>query len=286
MLAFSGGHVLASTRRGLFAIPLGFRLLIAVVALYLGTLIALAFVESVVLRLLLTAFEAGMVGGLCDSIAILMLFKRHAWIPKSGLIARNMEGFSQEVAATIETEMLSPEALHRHLSDGAGKRLREALLAKLGEGELGGKLGPRIAGALADKVGHPMFLAGFFGSLFEPGTPAALFADALDWEELAPKVREVLRERGAALIRPAALAEHIDEEQLESFVAGLIRALVPEGTVARLVKQQLHRLGPDGVADMMERRAGHHLDSIRVNGVVFGSIIGLILGSLRELGVG
>ncbi len=270
------------------SIPLGFRLLFLVIGLYLAVMLGRMLSEdSWWLRLLLTAFEAGMVGGLCDSIAIMMLFKRHAWIPKSGLIARNMESFSLEVAATVEHEMLSPESLRQHLSQGSGQRLKDKLLARLqGDPELEGRIKGAIAGFLAEKVGNPEFLKSFFKGMFPAEHPASMFVMALDWDELAPRVRGYLVQRGPELVALEGLLEKLDANHLDTWFSELVTMLIPPGTVQTLVAQELHRMGADGVAEMMERRAGRHLDHIRVNGVVFGSLIGLLLGSLREFGVG
>src|SRR6202045_305514 len=61
--------------------------------------------------------EAALVGGLCDYIALKMLFERKWYLPNSGVLPRNRERIIKGIGTTVENEWLTPEMIHRKLTE-------------------------------------------------------------------------------------------------------------------------------------------------------------------------
>src|SRR5271170_3662058 len=61
--------------------------------------------------------EAALVGGLCDYIALKMIFERRWYLPNSGVLPRNREKLIEGIAATIENEWLTPQMIGRKLHE-------------------------------------------------------------------------------------------------------------------------------------------------------------------------
>src|SRR6516225_1192766 len=55
--------------------------------------------------------EAALVGGLCDYIALKMIFERRWYLPNSGVLPRNREKLIDGIANTIETQWLTPKMI-------------------------------------------------------------------------------------------------------------------------------------------------------------------------------
>src|SRR5579884_3243671 len=68
-------------------------------------------------RLMLSIGEAALVGGLCDYIALKMIFERRWYLPNSGVLPRNRQKLVDGIAATIENEWLTPEMIGKRLSE-------------------------------------------------------------------------------------------------------------------------------------------------------------------------
>src|SRR5208282_3668315 len=61
--------------------------------------------------------EAALIGGLCDYIALKMIFERRWYLPNSGVLPRNRAKLIDGIAATIENEWLTPQMIGRKLSE-------------------------------------------------------------------------------------------------------------------------------------------------------------------------
>src|SRR5208282_2323568 len=61
--------------------------------------------------------EAALIGGLCDYIALKMIFERRWYLPNSGVMPRNRAKLIDGIAATIENEWLTPQMIGRKLSE-------------------------------------------------------------------------------------------------------------------------------------------------------------------------
>src|SRR6202043_1773013 len=55
--------------------------------------------------------EAALIGGLCDYIALKMIFEQRWYLPGSGVLPRNREKLIDGIASTIEKEWLTPQMI-------------------------------------------------------------------------------------------------------------------------------------------------------------------------------
>ena len=72
-------------------------------------------------ELIATISEAALIGGLCDYIALRMIFERKWYLPGSGVLPRNRVKLIDGIANTIEKEWLTPQMIGERLR--AGRRL-------------------------------------------------------------------------------------------------------------------------------------------------------------------
>ena len=85
---------------------------------YLVSLSALMFTHwKASSEMAVSMAEAALIGGLCDYIALKMIFERRWYLPNSGVLPRNRVKLIDGIAATIENEWLTPQMIGRKLSD-------------------------------------------------------------------------------------------------------------------------------------------------------------------------
>src|SRR5260370_31488418 len=60
--------------------------------------------------------EAALIGGLCDYIALQMIFERRLYLPNSRVLPRNRENLIEGIAATIEKQWLTPPMIGSKLN--------------------------------------------------------------------------------------------------------------------------------------------------------------------------
>src|SRR5271170_4280010 len=60
--------------------------------------------------------QAALIGGLCDYIALKMIFERRWYLPNSGVLPRNRQKLIDGIATTIESEWLTPQMIGERLS--------------------------------------------------------------------------------------------------------------------------------------------------------------------------
>jgi uncharacterized membrane-anchored protein YjiN (DUF445 family) len=85
---------------------------------YLVSLAALMFTHwRTSSEIAVSMAEAALIGGLCDYIALKMIFERRWYLPNSGVLPRNRAKLIDGIAATIENEWLTPQMIGRKLSD-------------------------------------------------------------------------------------------------------------------------------------------------------------------------
>jgi uncharacterized membrane-anchored protein YjiN (DUF445 family) len=61
--------------------------------------------------------QAALIGGLCDYIALKMIFERRWYLPNSGVLPRNRQKLIDGIATTIESEWLTPQMIGKRLSE-------------------------------------------------------------------------------------------------------------------------------------------------------------------------
>ncbi len=249
--------------------------------------------------------EAALVGGLCDYIALKMIFERRWYLPNSGVLPRNRQKLVDGIAATIENEWLTPEMI--------GKRLSEIdLVGRLGtfleEVRLSDLLGPagveRIMTRVIDYLESPerrerleTILRRALPTTFEriyslmnrlgaETLTARLVAnlrrrlpELRDDPELVRAIENAIHEFGAQLHDPASYAHQLARRLIDQIVRRAVES--SRGQISHMVRENLERLSDDQIRFQIESKTRTHLDWIRVNGGVFGAFFGLLFELAR-----
>ena len=251
------------------------------------------------------AGEASLVGGLCDYIALKMLFERKWYLPNSGVLPRNRERIIQGIGKTVENEWLTPEMIHRKLTEydlvtKIGRMLeqvslRDVDLAFVEEQTL--RLAdwlkrPEVVRRLAEELRRllevgPLFrmverlLIDFEGRLqgFARKLPDLVSKLGHDPEFLRYLEDEIHRV-GFKL----QTADSVERTQVLAWVEKLLNTAVgaSRGEISRLVVENLSRKTDDEIRVQIESRTRTHLEWIRVNGSLFGALFGLCAAFLRS----
>jgi uncharacterized membrane-anchored protein YjiN (DUF445 family) len=248
------------------------------------------------------AGEASLVGGLCDLIALNMIFESHWYLPNSGVLPRNREKLINGIAKTIEEKWLTPEMIEKKLHqlkplDRLGEHLKASSLKTLVRQEQ--------LERICRETAHYL----------EPDTVIRLF-EQLSWRVRPARVLDRVKlalvkafarrecERLREAIRNLPHDEHYiamvdsvvhdigtalgDEETvLRKTADHWMDALVSEvvvrsrGEIAQMVRENLNQLSNDAIREQIESRTRTHLDWIRVNGGVFGALLGCLFALLN-----
>ncbi|HTR63877.1 MAG TPA: DUF445 family protein, partial [Candidatus Binataceae bacterium] len=182
--------------------------------------------------------EAALIGGLCDYIALKMIFERRWYLPNSGVLPRNRQKLVDGIATTIENEWLTPQMI--------GARLSEMNLVS--------RLGTYLEEVkLQDVLGHRGV--------------ERLIARIIDYLE-SPEKREELE----AMLRKAlpttfariyGLMNRLGAETLTGRIAANLRRRLPEiqkdPELVRTVENAIHEFGtqlhdPDSYASQLAQR--------------------------------
>jgi uncharacterized membrane-anchored protein YjiN (DUF445 family) len=250
--------------------------------------------------------EAALVGGLCDYIALKMIFERRWYLPNSGVLPRNREKLIDGIANTIETQWLTPKMI--------GDKLHQLdLVRRLGrfleDGSLEDALRnpnlTRICERVAEYIDSPSFEFFIEDKLRAEATRPVRFARAIgliSYSELSRKIVSRLHQMIAELPHNAELIKtlgqrvrHLGQElqqrdsPLRDTAYRMMDLLVEHainssrGEIARTVRENLSRLSDDEIRVQIESRTRKQLDWIRVNGGLFGAILGAAFGTLNFL---
>jgi len=263
----------------------------------------LAPLNPALARIVRAAGEASLVGGLCDFIAINMLFEQHWYLPKSGVLPRNRERLIDGIAETIETQWLTPAMVGQKIHDlkpldRLGEYLQSASLRTVIQPaqlerictEAARQLEPEAAIDLIRRMTSGVSNAGLIDRI------RAAILSALISKECA-RLRELIRglphndemltaadeqihEIGARLRDPASTIRKTADHWMDALVREVV--IAARGEIARMVKENLSSLSVEEVKNQIERRTRTHLDWIRVNGAVFGAILGCLFAMLNS----
>jgi uncharacterized membrane-anchored protein YjiN (DUF445 family) len=249
--------------------------------------------------------EAALIGGLCDYIALKMIFERRWYLPNSGVLPRNRQKLVDAIATTIENEWLTPQMI--------GERLNEVnLVGRLGtfleEVKLSDILGQaglqRIMTHLIEYLESPEQVAQLEATLRKalPKTFGRIYAimNRLGAESLTARIVANLKKRlpelqkDPELIGTVESAIHEFGAQLHdshSYAYQLAHRLIGEivrravessrGQISHMVRENLARLSDEQIRLQIESKTRTHLDWIRVNGGVFGALFGLVFAMAR-----
>ena len=248
------------------------------------------------------AGEASLVGGLCDYIALNMIFERHWYLPNSGVLPRNRDKLINGIASTIEREWLTPSMIGQKLHD-----LRP--LDRLGDYLTTASLKTMIRPDQLERLCHeasqllePEALTAFVQSLsarMSPPGPLARVRLAVvnafirrECEHIRHTIRglphnERLLGTADSLIHD--LGDKLREEEsvlrktADHWMEALVREVVvrSSGEITRMVRENLDKLSNDAIRQQIETRTRTHLDWIRVNGGVFGALLGCVFALLN-----
>jgi uncharacterized membrane-anchored protein YjiN (DUF445 family) len=253
-------------------------------------------------QIIRAAGEASLVGGICDLIALRMIFEQHWYLPNSGVLQRNKQKFIDGIADQIEKRWLTPEMIGRKLHElkpieRLADHLRTASLKTLvREDQL-----ERICEETAHYL-EPETVVRFFEQLTSRVKPAR----ALDRlkialvkavarrecqhlrrklhhlphdDHLIAIVDSAIHDIGAALLEEDTVLRKTADHWMDAIVGEVV--LRSRGEIARMVRENLSRLRDEEIREQIESRTRTHLDWIRVNGGVFGALLGCLFALLN-----
>lgn len=248
--------------------------------------------------------EAALVGGLCDYIALKMIFERRWYLPNSGVLPRNRQKLIDGISSMIENQWLTPKMIE--------DKLRELDLVK--------RLGRYLEGVSLEAIIDRTHLAALCESLaryteseqliqfleerIEVSAPRSIrMANALGimtYHKVSERIGQELRglllglPNNADLImaleeRLHSLGDELQQRSSTAYEAAyrIVDTLVEhsiaasKGQIAQLVKENLMRLDDEEIRRQIESRTRTHLDWIRVNGGIFGALFGALFGLLN-----
>jgi len=251
------------------------------------------------------AGEASLIGGLCDYIALKMLFERKWYLPNSGVLPRNRVRIIQGIGATVENEWLTPDMIHRKLTEydlvtKIGRfleqlSLRDADLRFIEEQAL--RLAdwlkrPEVVSRLAEELRKLLevgpllrvverLLLNFEGRLqgFAEKLPDLVSQLSHD-PDFLQHVEDEVHRVGVKL----QTADSIERNHVLEWVEKLLNTAVgaSRGEITRLVVENLSRKTDEQIRVQIESKTRRHLEWIRVNGSLFGALFGLCAAFLRS----
>ncbi|HVB82722.1 MAG TPA: DUF445 family protein [Candidatus Binataceae bacterium] len=279
--------------------------LIASVLLYAAGWIVYANFNAHAGEVIRMAGEASLIGGLCDYIALKMLFERKWYLPNSGVLPRNRARIIQGIGNAVENEWLTPEMIHRKLTEydlvtKIGRlleqlSLRDADLTFVEEQAL--RLAewlkrPEVVDRMVEELRKLLefgpllrmverLLVNFEGKLrnFAQTLPELVSKFSHDPEFLQYLEDEIHRV-GVKL----QTADSIERNHVLEWMEKLINAAVgaSRGEITRLVVENLSRKTDEQIRVQIESKTRTHLEWIRVNGSLFGALFGLCAAFLRS----
>lgn len=243
--------------------------------------------------------EAAIVGGLCDWVALIMLFDRVRFLPGFGIIPRNHERIVKGIARAVGQEWLSDRAVAEQVERIDLAPVLRAGIERYGAREEVVKAVLRfLADRLATFVESETFHLQVTERVRVVGGRVGTVAHAigiLDYEEVAARVAQEVRatvEKAAE--SPEVVRRIVDEgnslgqrlvldpdwgEQIERAKREVAQAAAPviRERVSDAVIQRLGRFTPEELKEMLKAKAGPSLEWIRVNGAALGFIVGVVL---------
>jgi len=251
--------------------------------------------------------EAALIGGLCDYIALKMIFERRWYLPNSGVLPRNRAKLIDGIAATIENEWLTPQMIGRKLHDmdlvgRLGSYLQELKLHDvLGQAgleqilsnaieylespEKRDRLEAVLKRILPKTVTRIYAVMGRLGADSIGARIAANLRKRLPELQNDPELRDTLEsaihEFGSQLHDADSYANQLAQRLIDNLVRRTVES--SRGQITQMVRENLARLSDDQIRIQIESKTRTHLDWIRVNGGLFGAFFGLLFALSRIL---
>jgi uncharacterized membrane-anchored protein YjiN (DUF445 family) len=249
--------------------------------------------------------EAALIGGLCDYIALKMIFERRWYLPNSGVLPRNREKLVDGIANTIENEWLTPQMIGARLSEmnlvsRLGTYLEEVKIQDV----LGHRGVERLIARVIDYLESPEKREQLEGVLRKalPTTFARIYSvmNRLGAETLTGRIAANLRRRLPELQKDPELVMTVENaihefgaqlHDRDSYASQLAQRLIDQivrrtvdtskGQISHMVRENLARLSDEQIRFQIESKTRTHLDWIRVNGGIFGAFFGLVFALSR-----
>ncbi len=251
--------------------------------------------------------EAALIGGLCDYIALKMIFERRWYLPGSGVLPRNRVRLIDGIAATIENEWLTPEMIENKLNEmnlvgQIGSFLEEVkldtLLAEPGIERMLNRIAsylesPEVLGRLEGFLRKvlPKTFTRLYAVLNRVGLRSMSAQVASNLRKRLPEIRRdpelmatlesAVHELGQQLHDPQSPAHELAGRLIDLLVRRAVAA--SRGQIALMVKENLRKLSDERIKFQIESKTRTHLDWIRVNGGIFGALFGLAFALSRIL---
>ncbi|MDB5108759.1 MAG: putative rane protein [Candidatus Binatus sp.] len=251
--------------------------------------------------------EAALVGGLCDYIALKMIFERRWYLPNSGVLPRNREKLIEGIAATIENEWLTPQMIGRKLNEmdlvgRLGTFLEEVKIDDLlGQAGLERILNRIIAYLESPAERHrldamlkkalPKTFTRVYALMNRFGADSMSTKLATNLRRRLPQLRNdpvlletienAIHEFGTQLHDPDSYGNRLARQIIDTMLARMVDA--SRGQIAHMVRENLASLDDEQIRIQIESKTRTHLDWIRVNGGIFGAFFGLIFAMIRLL---
>lgn len=249
--------------------------------------------------------EAALIGGLCDYIALKMIFERRWYLPNSGVLPRNRQKLIEGISDTIEKEWLTPQMIGRklnemHLVGRLGSFLEEMTAEELLAQPAFERLLDRAAGYLEspEVVGRlevflrktlPKSFTRVYAVLNRVGVKSLSSQIARNLRQRLPQLRNdpelmtaldsAVHELGQQLHDPDSPAHELASRLIDMMVGRAVEA--SRGQITQMVKENLMQLDDEKIRIQIESKTRTHLDWIRVNGGLFGAIFGLMFALSR-----
>ena len=273
---------------------------------YIGAWLALRFTPwKTPAELVVAVAEAALIGGLCDYIALKMIFERKWYLPGSGVLPRNREKLINGISATIEKEWLTPamigDKLNRmNLVGRLGTALEEVDLAEFLAQPAFDRLlnraatyfeAPEVVDRLETflRKALPNSYRRIYAALNRIGVKSISSQVARNLRIRLPQLRNdpelmatfegAVHEIGQQLHDPESSAHELASRVIDQFVERAVAT--SRGQIAEMVKENLAKLDDEKIRFQIESKTRQHLDWIRVNGGIFGAIFGLMFALSR-----
>lgn len=279
------------------------------VALCLSFLLFLAswplmLVDRTAAEIIRAAGEASLVGGLCDYIALNMIFEEHWFLPNSGVLPRNREKLIKGIADTIEREWLTPAMIGQKLNDlkpldRLGEYLEQASLASMLRPDQLDRICNEAArylepDAIMDFIQTVTNRVGPVGAIDRVRLAVIKAFVRRECQYVREKVRTLPREPQLMAAADATIhelgvrlrdQESVVRKTADHWMEALVREVVvrSRGEIANMVRENLGRMSNEAIKTQIESRTRTHLDWIRVNGGVFGAILGCLFALMNAV---
>jgi uncharacterized membrane-anchored protein YjiN (DUF445 family) len=251
--------------------------------------------------------EAALIGGLCDYIALKMIFERKWYLPNSGVLPRNRIKLIEGISSTIEKEWLTPQMIgdklnQMNLVGRLGSALEEVDLAEfLAQPEFDRLLNraamyfeaPEVVDRLENflRKALPNSYRRIYAALNRIGVKSISSQLATNLRTRLPQLRNdrelmatlesAVHEIGQQLHQPDSPAHELASRVIDTFVSRAVET--SRGQIAEMVRENLLKLDVEKIRFQIESKTRTHLDWIRVNGGIFGAFFGLLFALSRIL---